>query len=117
MATYFGIVLCFLLAEARLETAFQVTRGQKDKFTNPECGENTDCTPSQCAQYFARCETKSCAVCICDEQNPTYVASEKRCVKDDDILSETGRLCLQYILQTKARFDECIANKVSKEAR
>ena len=92
MSSYLGVVvLCLLILEARLEATFQLTRGLKDKFTNPQCVKSTGCSASQCAQYFARCETESCAVCVCDEQSPTYVANEKRCVKDDNIFPQTGK--------------------------
>ena len=87
MSSYLAIaVVCLLIV--RLET-FQLTRGLKDKFANPECVNGDSCSASQCAQYFARCATESCTVCVCDEVMPTYVASQKRCVKDDDIFPQT----------------------------
>lgn len=76
-------------AAIRATTTFQLTRGRQDTFTNPHCvAKHTVCSPSQCAQYFAKCETKSCTVCVCDEQTPTYF--EKGCTKDDEIMSQTG---------------------------
>ena len=83
MSAYLTIaVVCLVIV--RLKT-FQLTRGLKDKFANPQCVNGDICSASQCAQYFARCETESCTVCVCDKVWPTYVASQKRCVKDDDI--------------------------------
>lgn len=92
MILYLEIVVFCLINEASLQAAFHLTRGLKDKFTNPQCHDNSHCSTDQCATYFARCETESCKVCVCDELLPTYVASEKRCVKDDEIVPDTGML-------------------------
>ena len=106
MSSYLTIaVVCLLIA--RFET-FQLTRGLKDKFANPECVNGDSCFAGQCAQYFARCETESCTVCVCDEVRPTYVASQKRCVKHDDIFPLTGRLLIIVIYKgTRALINEC----------
>ena len=102
MSSYLTIaVVCLLLiTEARLKTTFRLTRGLKDKFTNTECVNRNSCSASQCAQYFARCDTESCRECVCDKRMPTFVASQKRCVKDDDIFPRTGRCMIMEIVST-----------------
>lgn len=93
MSFYLGLIVsCLvLIIELRVEAGFVVTRGQKDKFTNTQSG-----SVSKCAEHYARCQSASCEVCECDEQIPTYVASEKRCMKDHEILPQSGMLCMKY---------------------
>lgn len=93
MSPWLGIAIVWLIlsttAAYQARATFELIRERKDKFTNPHCVKNADCLPSQCAQYFARCQTDSnCAVCVCEEQTPTFF--EKRCMKDDDIIPQTG---------------------------
>ena len=93
MSPWLGIAILCLTSSTTVvyqaTATFQLNREGKDRFTNPHCVKKTDCSPSQCAQYFARCETGSnCTDCVCDEQTPTFF--EKRCMKDDDIIPQTG---------------------------
>lgn len=63
----------------------KVLRGQRDRFTNPDC-EGSQCKLATCSQYFAKCGGEEiCDYCTCDEELATYVATERRCVRDEEV--------------------------------
>lgn len=72
---------------------FIVFRGQTDRFPNPECSrQDSQCRlTTTCSQYFARCSTSECKSCVCDKESRTYVAAERRCVKDEEIFPRSGK--------------------------
>ncbi|XP_046839935.1 uncharacterized protein LOC124434103 isoform X2 [Xenia sp. Carnegie-2017] len=83
------ILLLLFISFGKLKASITVNRTTQDTFTNPLCEEGVNCKTEQCARHYAKCETKSCEVCICDNYSANYLASEKRCLNDDKIVSQT----------------------------
>ncbi|XP_028410779.1 uncharacterized protein LOC114533461 [Dendronephthya gigantea] len=112
MSSYFGLaVLCLVsIIEVRLEAAFVVTRGQTDKFTN-----DNPSSVSECAEYYARCQSASCEVCVCDKEIPTYVASEKRCMKDHEISPQSVPKYSSFSISSEFGQSYIAAEKISNK--
>ena len=87
-----------LVIKCEITTAFNITRGRTDKFTNPRCVGGS-CTSINCdGLNGANCVTPRCFECQCNSNNPTFYQnkySDGTCVKNEKLLLSLSK-CMHF---------------------
>ena len=106
-----------LVLKCDTTTAFNVTRGRTDKFTNPRCVSGA-CTKSSTSINCnglngANCVTPRCFECQCNSNNPTFYQnnySDGTCVKNEKLLLSLSK-CILIIYVLNTPYDDHLQNE------